>query len=307
MTKTIQLSDSSCKTLNGCARDFQIYKFFQHAANNRQENFHGDVGICIHKGYQEWLRSGNLDLSLFEMAANYPYNSFDESNQNHRTKSLEACVPTIEKMATNIDLSTYEIANIDCLDGVRRPAIEVPFRIDLPALSTNELSFNYVGYMDAILWNKITHEYTVVDIKTHRSKTQDRTAEYIYKSQDIPYGIVLQYILQERLDKFNAIYIDVYIDIEEPRVFPYEFERTPEDVADWIKGLHVDINLIKLYHSMNWWKRNGNHCMNFNSKCRFLDACSIRDDEQLQKYLLGGQEPEESHVVEPWIQFSLEE
>ena len=303
--KTLQLSDSSTKVLK-CPRKFQIYKFIPKPPRSR-ENFHGDVGIAIHKAYQEWLRYGDIDKVMLELLINYPHSSFDESNPRHRTKSLEACVPTVEAMTQNVNLAEFEIANIECLDGATRPAIEVPFRIDLPNLSNGELEFNYVGYKDAILWSKVTHSYGVVDIKTHRSSMEDRTAEYIFAEQDIPYGLVLQHILKQRLDKFTTFYIDVFIDIEEPRIKIYEMQRTPEDIQDWIRGLHININLIKLYNSMKWWKREGSQCSNFNNKCEYLDACSIRDENELTAYLLGGQEPEKEHIVDPWIQFSLEE
>lgn len=302
--KSLRVSYSSIATFRSCARKLEFKKFYP--LTGRDESVDTGVGHALHTGYQSYLINRDRDKAIFDMMLMYPIHL--NSNPTH-VKSIEACYPTLNAMIDTGAFTEYDIAKIKCLDGVVRPAIEVPFQIDLTGFWLDDeqtVKVIYVGFIDAILYDKIRDEYIVIDIKSTRWRLNDMTPVYHFDEQCIPYSIVLERILGHSLNNLTSKYMSVFIDIEKPKVTPYEFIKDRTDVEDWARGLLVDLQMIKMYYNMKWFKRNSNGCVAFGKVCKFFEICNQRDEEQINEYLTLGQPAMEEAPFEPWIRMELE-
>lgn len=304
----LRLSYSSIATFRSCARKLEFKKFYPLTA--RDESVDTGVGHALHAGYQNYLIHRDRDQAIFAMMLDYPIHL--NSNPTH-VKSVEACYPTLNAMMDTGAFTEYEIATVKCLDGETRPAIEVPFQIDLTGFNLANNDFTdtpipviYVGFIDAILYDKIRDEYIVIDIKSTRWHLNDMTAVYHFDEQCIPYAIVLERILGHALNSLTVKYMSVFVDITKPKVTSYEFIKNKTDVEDWARGLLVDLQTIKMYYNMQWFKRNSNGCVAFNRVCQFFEVCNLRDQETITEYLTLGQPEIKEMPFEPWIKLEME-
>lgn len=266
----------------------------------------GDVGGALHAGYQDYLVHGDRDKALLALALAYP---IDLNDNPMKPRSLEACIPTLDAMMDSEYLMEYELAKVDCIDGLTRPATEVYFKINIKnfSLSDNEfIPVSYVGYIDAILYNHLTDEYIVCDIKTHTDKSYDLSPKYQFSPQCLPYGIVLERMLGQQLDGLSVKYLSTFIDIAQPKVAIYDFEKSKQDIEDWARGLIVDLQQIKMFYQMQWFPRTADGCIAWFKPCRFFDICESRDDDYIQQMILENKEPYTDRTDEPWIECDLE-
>ena len=303
----LRLSHSSLQTFRSCARKLEFRKF--HPTMTKDESLAGEVGHCLHVGYQHYLVHKDRDAAIFAMIQRYPIHL--NSNPSN-SRSIEACYPTLNAIIDSGAFLEYEIAEIKCLDGEVRKAIEVPFQIDIKGF---DLGFTpegepiliiYVGWIDAILYDKILDEYLVIDIKTTQWHLNDMTPVYHFDEQCIPYGIVLERILGRSLDTLTVKYLSVYIDIEKPKITPYEFKKTRIDIEDWARGLLVDLQMIKMYYQMGWFKRTPSACVTFNKVCQHFDICNQRDQTAIARHLTLDQTPYVEEEIIPWIKLEME-
>ena len=303
LPKVIRLSHSTLSSLHSCPRKFEFAKLYQHP--RERENINTGSGHAIHEGYQEWLISRDADRAFFKLALHYPLHI--ESNPNH-VKSLEACYATLENMMMNNALLEYDLATVELPDGSIKPAIEVPFQINVhhPSWVDDGIIFIYVGKIDFIYFSKLTGQHIVVDIKSHRDRWDDRTVNYEFSDQMLPYALVLQTLLGKNIGSLSVKYFDVKVDIIEPKTQIYEFDKTQDDVDDWAKSLYYDIERIKQFIRLGWFQRNGNSCRAFNNICHYFHACKSRDPEFIQKEILGINEPYVEEPWKPWITVELD-
>lgn len=302
--KRLRLSHSSIATFRSCARKLEFKKFFP--ATARDESVDTGVGHALHTGYQSYLVNLDRDKAIYDMMRDYPIHL--NSNPVH-VKSVEACYASLNAMIDTGAFTEYEIAKIKCLDGVVRPAIEVPFQIDIKGFWLDEaktIKVIYVGFIDAILYDKIKDEYIVIDIKSTRWKLNDMGAVYHFDEQCIPYAMVLERILGHSLDSLTVKYMSVFVDIEKPKVTSYEYIKDKTDVEDWARGLLVDLQNIKMFYNMKWFKRNPNGCVAFGKTCSYFEICNQRDDEAITRYFTLDQEPITEEEIEVWIKMDLE-
>ena len=142
----LRLSHSSLRTFRSCARKLEFRKF--HPTMSKDESLAGEVGHALHVGYQHYLVHKDRDAAIFAMLQRYPIHL--NSNPSN-SRSVEACYPTLNAMIDSGAFLEYEIAEIKCLDGEIRKAIEVPFQINITgfnlgdALSDIHIPVIYVG------------------------------------------------------------------------------------------------------------------------------------------------------------------
>lgn len=296
------ISHSSRGTLRTCERKFEITKFYQDIPSD--ESMEGEVGKAIHAGYQKYLMTEDLDEALLEMMFAYPIKENSDAGEG---RSLEACVATLERMVQNIRLLEYKIANIQCLDESVRPAIEVEFEIWLEGPIFNGRPIVYVGFIDAILFNVLSGEFMVVDIKSHRRNNFNPAAEFTFHGQCLPYGVVLQRATDQDIHRFQVMYIGAYIDILEPIIQPCVFQKTETNVQEWFTGLYFDVKAMVEMGAVDHWPRREHGCQLYGKPCYFLSLCQEKDKPTLQA-MINAQPARlrrTARARKPWVRFIL--
>lgn len=313
------VSHSSISLLHSCARKFEFRKLFNHP--RKESNVKAELGKALHRGYQHYLMHGDEEKAIFEYMLAYPIHLMDNPMDG---SSIESGYSTLMGIMNATPLLEYEVAKIRCNDGTVRPAIEVPFEIVLEGYSLvtgEDYSVSYTGYIDAILYNIREQSYVVVDIKTTQWKLNDFTPVYQFSEQCVPYGLVLEYMKEAEINNFEIKYLSCQIDILNPNIQLYPFDKNKKDIQNWFRGLMLDLNTIKLYMQMSWWPRTGGgrSCVAFNRKCEFFDICMEEDPDIIRKIIEEESSDMSKYELDealksktlredwnPWVKFSLE-
>ncbi len=297
-SKFFDVSYSSLGTLRSCARKFQANKLFKRPERHF-ESIAMSAGQALHAGYQDYLIDKDIESAMWTLGLTYPHIHCWETSHD---RSFEACISTLDAMIASNAMLEYELAEIECPDGVIRPAIEVPFAIVMEGMFMPDgRQIRIIGYMDAVMRKILTGSFKTLDIKTHRDNKYDRTANYKNDTQQLPYGLVLEHFAGHAIDSFEVLYFDAYIDILNPRITPYVYNKTHADVQDWLFCKIGQLQELQRMAAANWFPRSDNGCTFYNKPCALLDTCGIQDDEVFQKFLLEGRPAEEPKEFEPWI------
>lgn len=316
--RELLLSHSSMQLLHACARKFEFRKLY--GMSNDEDNVPGEVGKALHIGEQSYLVHHDRERAIFDYMCAYPIHLCYEYND---PRSLEAGYATLEAMMDSSKLDAYELAHIKCVDGVTRPAVEVPFAINIKGFELvpgKAIPIIYRGFIDAIFHDKEEGGFAVWDIKTTKNdRPQDLSPRYYFSDQCIPYGLVLEHILNNPIEGFGVNYLCGFINILNPTVQVHKFHKSKSDIEDWFRGLLVDLTNIKMFLQMQWWPRTGggNGCMGYNRRCQFFDICDYRDQDIIMKILSNEETHKElkmreyegkggSMHVDPWISFDVE-
>ena len=162
--RILNISNSSLSTYTQtCERKFEFRKFFHHS--RRDDSEPGDVGNCLHRVQQTYLKTGSQEKAIHTLLIEYPIKYGTKPMQ---TRSLEACYQTALAAMNSQELARYDLAYIEH-DGEEKPAVEVPFRINLLtnlAKFTDEPPYPiyYIGYIDAIFYDALLGTYVILDI-----------------------------------------------------------------------------------------------------------------------------------------------
>jgi hypothetical protein len=273
----------------------------------RDESFPGEVGHALHAGFQNYMTFKDENRAQLAMMLRYPHNEEFAESKNHATRSLEACYATLDTMIKSPVPDKYQLVRIKH-DGIEKPAVEVPFAIEL--LNTGlPMEVWFVGFIDAILLKLLDNTIGVNDIKTTRQHINDMSARYEYDEQTVPYGMLLECLLNRVIDQFVVSYLSVFVDLMDPKAVMYEYTKTRDHVGDWVRGLAADLRRIKWNLEHDWWPRatNGEVCMSFNKGCQFLEMCAFRDIKMITRMIQGNPREALFHDgKEPWVTVQLD-
>lgn len=299
----LQLSHSSRKALHSCERKFEFRKL--HESSGRTETFATSVGSAYHTAWQTYLATGDRDQGLFELIWDFPI-KYQKSAMEPR--SLEAAVLTYLKTTADTRMDEFELAHVVRPDtGETVPAIEVPFQIVIPEYpfypDGRTIRVVYIGFMDLIMYNKLTGDYTVWDIKT-TTKVEDHDIDFHFDEQCLPYGLVLESLLGKPVaNSFEVSYWVHRLLHLDGGAIRYPYMRGPEDVQDWTKGFLYDLDTIRRYYNAGWFPRKSNACGSWNRTCPFFSMCETRDPNVINQMLQG---QDDSYVLPaPWITVEL--
>lgn len=301
------LSHSARSLFRNCTRKFEFSKMYGDSPALREDSFPGAVGTCLHEGFQNFLATRDETKAMTAMLLSYPHDMEYQDSANS-ARSVEACYATLAAMVNSPVAHAYELVKIRLADGREVGAVEVPFVL---VLRNTPLSIPvyFVGFIDAILYNRAENKYIIVDIKTTRQYIGDMSARYEYDEQTLPYGIVLEHILGRQIDQFEVAYLSAFIDLMEPKVALYKYTKTQDHIHDWMRGLNDDILRISKYMNQGWFPRstNGEACMSFKRPCFFIEYCAFRDQQQITKMLQATPRKGFFHDgKEPWITAELD-
>jgi hypothetical protein len=268
----------------------------------KEEMFAAECGKALHVGFQNFLIQRDENTAVFKFLLAYPL-ELEYQKPENSSRSLEACFITLMEAIRSPVVEQYDLIHIKTKFGDTRPAIEVPFAIEITN-SPMPIPVWFIGFIDAILYDKFNDKYIVTDIKTTRVVIKDYSTRYEFDEQTVPYGIVLEHLLGVKIEEFKVSYFSAYIDILEPKVAMYPFNKTQDHIHDWYRGLCEDIGRIAKYYKSKWFPRatNGDTCYSFNRPCWYADYCSYRDPEVIARMVGGnirnGLFPQN---IEPWI------
>ena len=295
----LRVSYSSLILADNCLRKFEFNKLYPRRARD-SDAFAADVGTALHHGYQDFLVNQDLDSAIWALMRSYPY--YAEYEQRFDDRSLESCIATLEEMTHNVDMAEWELLKIRKPNGKIVPAIEVPFALRLKGITLPDgRGVEYTGYMDAAMRHKGTGLVRTLDIKTHRRTLKDATAKYKYDGQQVPYGIVLEHLVNNPVEEFEVLYLDTFVDLCSPAVQFYKFAKDSEDIQEWLLNTVMRVQRIQRAMEMDYFPRTDGGCMTWNRPCYFLDVCETRNKEAVTEWLMMGEEPKEDTREEPWI------
>ena len=262
------------------------------------------AGSTIHAAFQTYLETGDPDKGLFKLAMEYPHihcwDSFDD-------RSWEACMATYFAMLEYARYDQWDIAQIRNHKGEVVPAIEVPFELVLENVTLPDgRGVSFIGYIDCIMRLIGTSDtFRTLDIKTHRDRAADRTANFVFDSQQIPYGLVLEHIQGKVVDSFEVEYLDVFLDLVEPRVTSYVYNKEHAIVNEWLFQLATQMKQLIRYMEYDLFPRAEHGCTAYFRPCKYLDMCGSRNKDAVQAMILLGQEPAEERAFDPWVRASI--
>lgn len=306
----LDMSDSSLNNrFKTCARKFELAKLYAHGRGEREDSLAADAGTCLHSGYQTFLATGDRRAGTWALMKNYPYRL---QPRRMGERSIEALYATyLEMLAHPLD-SRFQLATVNH-KGKLLPAVEVPFRITFTNVSLSTERFipiRYIGFIDAILFDTLTQEFVVVDIKTTRKPRSDYSVMFGRDPQCLPYAYVLEAIQQRPVTQLNVKYFIAYIDAMEPRVLSYDFPKSAIDVQEWGFNMAKDLRDIQMYASLGYFPRNGKACDTY-QVCQYNNVCDYREHSAIENYLLLTYGPEKPGDLtgrpefDPWFELDL--
>lgn len=305
----LRISHSSISnTYPSCARKFEFGKLFLYDRYSEDDdNFAGDVGKALHVSYQDYFVNQDVDKAVAELMFAYPAKICDNPMDN---RSIESCYGTLMNMINMPGMENYEIANVKCPDGEIRPGVEVPFEIRFRNLQLQYHGYPiiviYTGYIDLVVWDRISGEYSVIDIKTTRNNAGDKTALYKFDEQSLPYGLVVSQIVGQTIEEMEVHYLSVFVDPVEPSSRLYTFKKKQHDLRDWAQTIEQRLQQLQWGLNKHWFPKTGRSCMNFKRPCKYFEVCHYRKPETIINFMDTNEKHSEQVEIEPWIKIDLE-
>ena len=308
----LRLSHSTLQTLESCPRKFEFSKLYQNPKH--EDSLATAFGTAIHRGFQEYLTSGDYNRAVYFMMLEYPW-EYGESAMKDR--SAEGALALLDEMIKQFPSEQYELAFINDSEGNPIPCTEVAFRlwfdefrsVHMYPLYNNgmikPIAINYVGYMDLVLHDKLNDKYIVVDIKTTSDRLDDLSPKYKFSDQTVPYGLVLNKLLGLSLDEIEVGYYVARPSITEPKVQFYKFYKSSEDLADWAQGMRVSLMQIATAIRHSYFPRTRSGCSFFGRTCPYFEYCQDRDSKRTQLQLAFSGEMQAPLPFEPLVEMSI--
>jgi len=294
--QVLEISHSTMNMFHSCPRKLEFSKFFNH--NMRGSSLAGDGGNAIHLGVGEYLITRNKQKAIAAFMLAYPIHLCDNPTWSW---SLEAAYGALLSVIAFLDSRPdLELATI-----AGRPAVEVPFLINILHKIPNFLKVVYRGYIDLVFFDKIHGNYFVIDLKNTARKLSDFSSVFHYDTQCVPYALVLARALGKEINSLQTNYLVQPVDLMPAQPQFLEFEKTEQDIQEWAQDLHMDLNTMSVYYQSKWFPRRSGSCFAFNRRCKFFELCGTKRMETL-KMMLAGMEKPEVREFTPWITLDLE-
>lgn len=303
--ETFRVSYSSLSTASACPRKFQLNKLYPQPPRG-PNGLAANAGHAIHTGYQTFLHNQDVDEGLFALGLAYPHmDCWDSFND----RSWEACMATYMLMVQKFKGQHWQLAMIKNHLGETVPAVEVPIELVFEGVRLPDgRQISFVGYVDQIMFREEIKgiKYRIEDTKTHRNYTVDRTANYIYSGQPIPYAIALEHVLGHAIDSFEVNFLDCFVDVLNPKVEDYTYDKTQQDIQDWLYYAAKRITDICRYSELGHFPRTESGCTSYMKPCHRMDICAAREPESLYSLILGGGQPAPIKEFNPWIKATID-
>ena len=277
-----QLSYSSLLTLHSCPRKYMLRKSLpknfefgdglswgdealdsaETAAKLQRSSVTLAYGKAVGTGIQSWMMGKEEASIMLDMF--FAWDADIDADDTKANKSFGAALVAVDKFQSiqtlDINIDDYELAVIPTTG---RPAVELGFAIQLPNNNW------YRGFIDAVLVNKFTGEFVVLECKTTGARYIS-AAKYQNSEQALGYAIVLDRLFGA-LSSFGVLYT-TYLSVLE-RWETFYFAKGPVQRASWFMNTYQDVNTLERYISSGYFPSYGESCEAFGRPCEFLGSC----------------------------------
>lgn len=287
MQNYLGLSHSSIELFHACPRKFEIEKLLQGRPQEGAGDFMPSVdlicGTATGLGIQKILEGASVEEAVWEAYKIWLPLGIDGGT---KSKTFHHVVGHLEKFpftfTGDAEFEEWELVYFDHPTLGKISSCELSFRIIL------NKDFAYRGYIDAILRNKRTGEYAVLEIKTTGSK-EVHPAMYQNSYQGSSYAIVLDKITGQK--SYHVKYLVLQFPSITQTVLP--FYKTQSQRLEWLASLGLDCQQITAYKQEQYFPMRGSNCYSWRKPCHYLGMC------ELSKPALGKYDSKNSKYAEP--------
>lgn len=260
-------SHSQRRVLRECGRKFQILKVPATGAGSGLGLVNLDFvfGHSVGAGVQTYLATRNKLQA--EFACFLAWNTDLDAANEKKGKSSALALLAVDKFIRLWEsefADKWELATFN-----DRPACELTFFID------TENGYYHAGHIDAVLRNRVTGRYMVLEIKTTSSRTVDE-AQYGNSEQPLGYSIVLDKIAGDigATNEFHILYFAYSSTNREYTALPFTKNRVSR--VEWLQELLLDHATINTYRGLGFFPKNGESCWRFNGRCQYYGVCDLK-------------------------------
>ena len=260
-------SYSTFQNLHRCERYLQLSKLEQNRTviiQPPEENVDFAFGRAIESGVQSAFLGKEKHQIWFDMFMAWNM-SLDTIHPKGYAKTFTDAVIAIDQFLY-IKTQLFNEWELAYFNG--KPAIELALCMDL------ENGYWYLGHADIILYNPLSGEYRVLEIKT-TARTFLDAAMYKNSDQALGYSVFLDSVAQdkERTATFEVFYLVFATPKSTWTIF--NFTKTRSARAGWINTILLDIQRINIYKAAGYWPKRGGSCFDYNRACKYFDSCDL--------------------------------
>ena len=260
--RQLRLSYSTMELAHKCERLLALKKFYLVDGaedEDPDDNPHFTYGTSLGAGIQKLLETGDLNKAIYESFTHY---SFEETE----TKCFEGIIKGLQDFHANWDYDRYELATLK-----DKPAVELSFKI---VLDEKENDY-YCGFVDAIIIDKLTGTYYIVEIKTTGLGLKDLSPIYSNSAQGLGYTILLDHI-KPGLTNMGVLYFVFQLNRTWiPKFIVYPFPKSIKQRLGWLLTLRLDYDRLVNLINMQYYPMRGSSCLSFMRPCSLYGLCDI--------------------------------
>lgn len=269
-------SYSTSLLLHACPRKFQLKCLQAEKEEDASTNVTFAFGTVVGMGIAELVATRDLHKAIWEMFKAWDVDFLAENEK--QKKSFAHAVNAIQMLHSALEdgeLSEYVVAKYN-----GKPAAELSFRISLPG---KYATHTYRGYLDLVLQNIMSGEFTVMENKTN-SGTWVNHYQYKNSSQATGYGVVLDQIEGEKsaYDVLYYVYMTKLMRYEE-----FSFPKSYHQRALWLRDRMWDMQVVERLFEQEGnygiWPMHGESCTQFGRNCEYMDVCHLATENLMAK------------------------
>lgn len=252
-----ELSHSSVKLKNSCARKYQMYKLIRHPnMYERESTIHTAFGSAVGAGVQSYLVDQDINKAYHEAFVNWDFYLWEKLHGKFFSAALEAinrAVPWVEKLLED----GYKVATIN-----DRPATEVAFKIIIPDRA------QYVGFIDAVMIHEDTGKYLNLELKTMNRMFHPSAFEN--SAQDLGYLAVTSIAGDAHMATWYPVCVAMASDLYWVTA---KFERTDKQLQEFLLSLQIELVHLELMETLGVYPKNGDACLAWGRVCPMYGEC----------------------------------
>lgn len=261
-SKATRLSHSTLEILHRCERLYQLKRLLRNAdpmAEADEGSEHLFFGKAFGAGVQSYLLYQDPQRALYDAWLEYfPQIESDKKNQPRLQALLAKAFIQLDSL-----LMEYEVETSQDIERGFLISIEGPYY--------------YAGYIDAVLRNRFTGRYYVLECKSTGLMLENLAPLYCNSGQALGYSIALDRIAGQPLDDFGVIYLvgQLMKSPVEDRIKILPFEKTYRDRLNWFLSLGLDTERLQRMAELNVYPQRGDSCLKFNKPCPEFGTCGL--------------------------------